>query len=126
MIKIEWVLGMDGVCQLEGDTLRIDYEKWMDLDKDQKKFVLEHEKMHRELGDKFAMPRQSVFVLVVGWYHEGYNVIGTYSTLEAAKAAATAYIAEHGSRGDYMDVDEYRMDGPATKGEQKLSSVSIY
>lgn len=66
----------------------------------------------------------SVFVLIKGWYYEGSTVLGVYSTLEKARAAADQYIAEHGPSGDYMEVDEYPMDGDA--GKAAVDTTSIY
>jgi hypothetical protein len=47
--KIEWVIGVPYLVLNEGGTLVINYEKWMDLTKDQKKFVLQHEQLHDEM-----------------------------------------------------------------------------
>lgn len=49
MMKIEWVVGAPYVCLNEGKTLVIDYIKWMDLTKQQRKALLEHELMHNEM-----------------------------------------------------------------------------
>jgi hypothetical protein len=46
MMKIEWVTGTPYMLINEGDRLVINYEKWMELSKDERKFVLEHERLH--------------------------------------------------------------------------------
>jgi len=46
MMKIEWVTGTPYLVLNEGDTLVINYEKWMELSKKERKFVLEHERLH--------------------------------------------------------------------------------
>lgn len=49
MMKIEWVIGTPYLVLNEGDTLVINYEKWMELSKKERKFVLEHERLHETM-----------------------------------------------------------------------------
>lgn len=51
-MKIEWVTGVPYLILNEGDTLVINYDRWMDLSKDEKKFLLEHEKLHSAMYDE--------------------------------------------------------------------------
>lgn len=48
-MKIEWVVGVPYMVLNEGGTPVINYEKWMDLTKDERKAVLKHEQMHEML-----------------------------------------------------------------------------
>lgn len=49
MMKIEWVIGAPYLVLNEGGTLVINYEKWMELSKEERKFILEHEKLHEQM-----------------------------------------------------------------------------
>jgi hypothetical protein len=49
MMKIEWVTGTPYMLINEGDRLVINYEKWMELSKKERKFVLEHERLHETM-----------------------------------------------------------------------------
>jgi len=49
MMEIEWVIGAPFVCINKNGTLVINYERWMELSKEERKFILEHEKLHEQM-----------------------------------------------------------------------------
>lgn len=46
MMKIKWVIGVPYLMVTEDGVLTINYEQWMDLSKRERKFLLEHERLH--------------------------------------------------------------------------------